>query len=128
MVDTSKWSKEWGKDPLNKMHKRAYSQAWFKKSMTTPEGRYKNLIRLSKQIGRMVEITLEDYKKITTKPCFYCGENELPRGIDRQKNTRGYIKSNCVSCCKNCNRFKGILEETEFLLHCKKIVEHVFWV
>lgn len=80
------------------------------------------------------ELEQEYFKSLTQKPCFYC--NELPsnkqinrngcgdfvyNGIDRQNNKIGYIKSNCVSCCDNCNRSKDIRTVDEFKNWIKRV-------
>lgn len=39
--------------------------------------------------------------------CFYCGGDVREWGqgywVDRKKNTRGYLPSNCLTCCTPCN-------------------------
>ena len=47
---------------------------------------------------------------MTSNVCFYCekfSENRSYCGIDRVDNDIGYILSNCVSCCSNCNDIKS---------------------
>lgn len=81
-------------------------------------------------------LTKEDVRSISQKPCYYCGK--LPKhkygnktrtkngfyianGIDKKFPSKGYIKSNCVPCCISCNFFKKDLTSTEFLKLIKKI-------
>lgn len=57
------------------------------------------------------QLTLDEFQKLVTKPCFYCGLRAFngPKkihGIDRVDNTLGYTVDNCVTCCKLCNYFK----------------------
>ena len=66
-------------------------------------------------------ITLEEYEKIVSNPCVYCGESILPRGIDRIDNSKGYIKNNSAPCCKICNYMKKTYSVKEFLNHIRKI-------
>lgn len=81
-------------------------------------GSYK---RSAKHRGYPFELTKEEFKEIITQPCIYCGEvltqeygKNSPTfastfkytGIDRYDNTKGYVKGNCVPCCKVCNRIK----------------------
>lgn len=75
------------------------------------------------------ELSLEDFTRIVTDPCIYCGaQNNMIRkpnkgvnggfaytGIDRLHNTEGYVIENCVACCWICNRAKGTLDVAEFL-------------
>lgn len=47
--------------------------------------------------------------------CHYCGISNIINGIDRIDNEKGYIKENCVSCCKNCNRMKCNFKLIQFI-------------
>jgi hypothetical protein len=90
------------------------------------------------------ELTKEQAKEITSKPCFYCGklpEMEIDKrisengkyiynGIDRLDNSKGYFIKNVVSCCKSCNRKKSdfsldwmikILKELDYEIVKKEI-------
>jgi len=61
-------------------------------------------------------LSLEEYKRISSQPCFYCG-GDLPTrgaGIDRINSDSGYIPDNCRSCCATCNMAKSTQTETEF--------------
>jgi hypothetical protein len=80
------------------------------------------------------------FKEIVTRDCFYCGTPParvadhgrncngtfLYNGIDRVDNHKGYLIENCVPCCTPCNFLKGAKDQTEFLLHLKKICDHIF--
>ncbi len=46
-------------------------------------------------------------------------------GIDRMDNNIGYVLSNCVTCCGQCNIFKLNLSITDFLIHINKIHEYM---
>ena len=69
------------------------------------------------------EFTLEEFKELTTKNCYYCGELQEKgfNGIDRKKCTDNYVKDCCVSCCSTCNYIKGSLDDIVFL----KRIEHI---
>lgn len=61
-------------------------------------------------------------KQLFTQECHYCGFLDLEEtcnGIDRKDNTKCYIPSNCVSCCKKCNYAKHTLDYDEFIHLCK---------
>jgi 5-methylcytosine-specific restriction endonuclease McrA len=60
--------------------------------------------------------------------CHYCGKkgynkmsshasssNYLSCGIDRKNSNENYTNENCVSCCRDCNRAKGIMGYSEFI-------------
>lgn len=75
--------------------------------------------------------------------CFYCGQKPRNRnklsakvgyvskytalynGLDRVRNTKGYILSNVVPCCKTCNSMKSKMSLKEFLKHVFRIYEKV---
>lgn len=81
------------------------------------------------------DLTLEEFEKFLTNPCFYCGstgksklkghEDVLVCGIDRIKNNIGYTKDNCVSCCNECNKMKHSKDLDWWLLKVKQIYEHL---
>lgn len=68
------------------------------------------------------ELTELEFKDLISNLCSYCGlKPKKYNGIDRVKNSVGYIKSNCVSCCYKCNSFKSNFSLEEFLEHVKQI-------
>jgi len=68
------------------------------------------------------KLTLKELIKFIYSPCHYCGELPNPtNGIDRKDNNIGYLKENCLPCCKGCNRLKRATEYKEFLFRCNKI-------
>lgn len=82
------------------------------------------------------QITIEEFKEITAKSCYYCGSppknvnkqkgvtgNFVYSGIDREDNTKGYIKDNIIPCCKICNRAKGALSKEDFLSWISKVTK-----
>jgi len=65
-----------------------------------------------------------EFAAIISQPCYYCGElQENFNGVDRVNNKKGYIKENCVPCCKICNIMKHAQTKEEFIMKCEKIVE-----
>lgn len=70
--------------------------------------------------------------------CHYCGDSPKTlfrkwradegckfNGIDRKDNTLGYIQSNCVSCCKQCNYKKNAQHIDDFIQWVKKIADNL---
>lgn len=57
--------------------------------------------------------------------CVYCGAiSNWPHGrngIDRINSSIGYDKTNCVSCCKYCNRAKSDRTTDEFKSWAKRL-------
>lgn len=86
---------------------------------------YKRQARIQ---GCEFNLLKEDFLKLTSQNCFYCGrepsqthkhskssDGYIYNGIDRLDNTRGYSKSNCVPCCDMCNKAKGNRTLKEFV-------------
>lgn len=95
---------------------------------------------------RGIEWTLdkEQFKNLCLQPCYYCGiENSMIKGhrigleddrkryngdfihngIDRTDNNLGYTLSNCVPCCRTCNRMKLAMSVETFINVCKTIAK-----
>lgn len=80
-------------------------------------------------------IKKEDFKKLTSSNCHYCGVEPSQKhtrskkhngqvkynGIDRVDNNIGYELENCVSCCKKCNFAKRKMGKREFAEWVSKI-------
>ncbi len=94
------------------------------KKQTSLESLYKSYEGGAKRRGIPFRLTLVEFKAYISRPCTYCNSDSHKIGIDRIDNSIGYLSSNCVSCCWNCNRMKGTLTYTEFVSHAIKIVEH----
>jgi hypothetical protein len=99
--------------------------------------------------GLRFELTNEEIRGIVTSDCFYCGASPsmvttygpahskryseeairhaalTHNGIDRLDNSVGYVKENCVSCCKRCNYMKHTMSVEEFKEQVKRIVTHL---
>jgi hypothetical protein len=111
------------------------------KKRATPESVYSSLYAHYKKAATNRSITflisLEEFKNIIAKNCYYCGsEPNLSgtskrynktdiqvkhNGVDRVDNSIGYIPDNCVPCCKFCNHMKRDYSKVDFLSHIKKI-------
>jgi hypothetical protein len=74
------------------------------------------------------DLSLEDFKKIVTQNCSYCGQKpalnsysedskiRIPmNGIDRKDSNLGYTVENCIPCCGTCNLAKLDYPEEFFL-------------
>lgn len=102
-----------------------------------------NLVRLfsiykSRAIKRNYEfnLTIEDFEKITSSNCFYCGQVPILEiafrdrntpyvynGIDRTNNFKGYDINNVKPCCKTCNYAKKDLTEEQFYNYIKRLTD-----
>lgn len=72
-----------------------------------------------------VELTDEEIKDLLEGNCYYCG-CEKALGIDRIDSSKGYIKDNCVPCCKICNIMKNKFDINLFLEKVK-LIYHKFY-
>ena len=71
----------------------------------------------AKERGFAVELTRQDFERITNQPCRWCG-GLLPKtggGIDREDNSVGYTAENSVPCCTQCNNAKNTYSREAFL-------------
>lgn len=79
-------------------------------------------------------LTDEQFKSLIFNQCGYCGAppsnksknrygngDVIYNGIDRINNDLGYKESNCITCCKNCNRAKYKMSHKEFIDWIKNI-------
>jgi len=82
------------------------------------------------------DLTKEDFVSFLYNECFYCGSPPIGtitkykvnntdihyfNGIDRINNNIGYVKDNCVTCCKFCNHAKNNMTQEFFINLAKKI-------
>ena len=111
-------------------NKKGYGESSFKEFF----GRYKES---SKQRGLSLELSLDEFRVLTSSNCYYCGcppsssfgraksyGNYICNGVDRIDNTKGYTLDNCVPCCKDCNYMKYTHTQEEFLSKIKEIYIH----
>lgn len=86
-------------------------------------------------------LTVEEFKNIITKPCYYCGDPPIDKpeishysnleitlkahGVDRIDSSKGYNVNNCVSCCAICNRMKLDYNLKTFYTQIHKIHNHL---
>lgn len=82
---------------------------------------------------REFRLERELFDKLVQSSCEYCGYTPegtkvlnsrllvALNGIDRKNCKIGYVESNCVPCCKACNRAKGIMGHDEFIEFAHKI-------
>lgn len=85
--------------------------------------------------GREFSLSKDDFREMTSAPCFYCGVppqqvrtvSGLPytaylyNGVDRKDNLRGYILGNCLPCCFRCNEMKKDMAYADFVSHIHRI-------
>jgi len=87
--------------------------------------------------GRVFELTEDEFYRLCTDRCHYCGKGYLEEvrtanrtkvnmlGLDRVDPTIGYVKTNVVPCCKRCNIIKNDQSADEFKKQIKKMYHHM---
>ena len=86
--------------------------------------------------GLSWDLTNEDFDKLTSMNCFYCGSppgnlrkpggkyeggDFAYNGIDRVDSGLGYSLENVVACCRICNRAKMDMSFDEFIAYLDRI-------
>lgn len=97
------------------------TKKYLKDYQITLKGKYRTMKGSGLKRNYKVDITFEEFSKIVSNPCAYCGENEKRIGIDRIDNTKGYTLANSNPCCTTCNMMKKTMTVAEFLSHIEKI-------
>ena len=90
----------------------------------TPKGRFAIYKGGAKTRGLPFSLTLEEFVKISSSPCHYCGGEGY--GVDRRDSAIGYILGNCLPACSVCNMMKQQSSEQDFVLQCAKIATNVW--
>ena len=90
--------------------------------------KYKNRVI---KAGKVFELTKEEFENICLQDCKYCQRLSTTthhNGIDRVEPKVGYILSNCIPCCFDCNIMKASFSVDEFISQAIIIAgkEHVF--
>ncbi len=88
-----------------------------------PNTYFESYKRDAKKRNYVFDLAFDDFSKLINDKCYYCdyyNENEA-NGIDRINNDVGYVKSNCVSCCKLCNLMKWYYHPAFFVEKAKII-------
>jgi hypothetical protein len=89
----------------------------------TLRGRYLSYKKGARERGFIFTITVDEFKALWNKNCFYCGDKIEGIGLDRKDNSVGYEIKNVVPCCVACNTMKMTETYESFINRCKKIVE-----
>ena len=86
------------------------------------------------------ELTEEDFRRLTSQDCHYCGAPPsmigkvlsqsgecVYNGLDRIDNALGYTLQNVVSACKICNHAKKDMSYDEFTAWITRLIEYRFF-
>lgn len=83
-------------------------------SQCSPELVYRQYEYKAKERGLTFRLTLEEFEALVSQRCRYCGAYEI-LGLDRVDNRLGYLPSNVVPCCSECNFMKRTMDKHRFL-------------
>lgn len=103
-----------------------------------PEGAFRQAFKSYKdgaaRRGFAFELTLIQFISLVKQSCYYCGA--APRvtcwsksvaiqapmnGVDRKYPQIGYLLTNCVPCCGQCNRAKSLMPPEDFVAWARAI-------
>lgn len=90
---------------------------------SNPFVRYKIYKNKAAKRGLIFNLEESTATVLFNSPCHYCGTTFEYRGIDRVANNVGYIDSNCVSSCWECNKAKGTMQASAFINMCKRVTD-----
>jgi len=84
---------------------------------------YTNYRSKCEREGIRFTLSKADFADLCSEDCYYCGARPsrmksvdgVANGIDRVYPNVGYVKSNCVPCCRECNRGKSDAAPSEFV-------------
>ena len=99
-----------------------------KKYSELPKSRFSIYKRAAIKKNLEFALSLEEFIKLTSQQCYYCNDFTRDKdyvGIDRIDSNLGYISSNCVSCCRDCNLAKNKLSQEQFTDLVKRIYQNL---
>lgn len=88
---------------LNKTQINQHSNTYYQ----LPQRKYYDYRHNSNKRSREFALTFDQFMTFWQKPCRYCTEAIPTIGLDRLDNTKGYLLTNIVPCCSECNRIRS---------------------
>ena len=97
---------------------------------------YKMYKRKAEKRNKQFKLELDEFAKLIKSNCYYCNNEPsqvleqqkssniqiIYNGIDRVDSSLGYLKENCVPCCKWCNFSKSNMSYDDWINHMEKIL------
>ena len=71
------------------------------------------------------ELSMNQFIYFWNLDCYYCDSQITSTRLNLINNSAGYILSNVVSCCRQCQKFKGDLSHQKFINLCSTISNNV---
>lgn len=75
--------------------------------------------------GVPFKLNLDQFENFWSKDCYYCKGLVKKIRIELLDYSEGYVLQNMVSCCRQCQKFKGDLSHEDFIKLCHKISDNV---
>ncbi len=89
--------------------------------------RYKRVLKAHRErFGTESDLTLEQYTKLATQPCYYCEQpltETVGSSLDRMDNSRGYTSDNVLPCCCVCNRFRNAYLSVDEMVYVSALLK-----
>ena len=92
-----------------------------RKRRRTPNGKFQKYKSSAKYRKIGFNLTFRQFMTFWQKPCHYCGKQIDTIGLDRINSSGEYSLNNVVSCCWECNKFKGTKKYSIFVKRCMQI-------
>jgi hypothetical protein len=105
---------------------REISRRWSRR----PENKLKQCIYRAQRNGIPWKLHKDLALALFSQSCEYCGTppDETPQGlngIDRVNNDKGYVPSNVVAACYDCNLMKHTRSKEDWLQKMERIINYV---
>lgn len=94
-------------------------KVYWQKHASEPKGKFSKYKMSAKAHNRDFELTFDEFRNLVLDNCYYCGD--VGGGIDRVDSSKGYILSNCVPCCTQCNSGKMQYSSQRFIELCHRV-------
>lgn len=92
-------------------------------AICSPESVFRQYAYKAKARNLSFSITLAEFEALVNARCYWCGQYGA-NGIDRVDNRIGYISSNCVAACMECNFAKRVMLPERFLRMAERIAKY----
>lgn len=93
-----------------------------------PRRRWQKLTFKCRHENRELDLTQEKCEELWKDGCFYCNkdlQDETGCSLDRVDNNVGYIITNVVPCCGNCNKMRNnILSHEEMKIAMTAVLNY----
>ena len=117
-------NKEKFKDQAGKRFKKCYKNGNTNFLATTVLARHRYNDKRRGFI-QIYDFTNKEFLEFIKNPCYYCGDNNGIKTLDRKDNNLGHTKNNCVVACYICNETRWDNFTVEEMLEIGKIVKQI---